>query len=90
MLCTINPIQPHYFLRVNHTDSQMHHMLIKCVDVMDVDKCAKTPTPEFVTKKRSRTSPTLDTPQRNAKRTPLRERALNSILPLKLHFLASA
>ena len=47
---------------------------------MDVDKCARTPTPESVTKKRSRTSPTLHTPQRNAKRTPLRERALNSTI----------
>ena len=51
-------------------------MLIKCADVMDVGDCARTPTPEIVTK--PRTSPTLHTPQRNAKRTPLRERVLNS------------
>ena len=53
-------------------------MLIKCASVMDVEDCVRTLIPEIVTKKRSRTSPTLHTPQRNAKRAPLRERVHNS------------
>ena len=44
---------------------------------MDSDGSARTPTPENVATKRPRTSPTLQTPQRSAKRTPLRERVQN-------------
>ena len=45
---------------------------------MDVEDCERTLTPEIVNKKRSRISPTLDTLQRNVRRTPLREKAQNA------------
>ena len=44
---------------------------------MDREDCVRTPTPGIETKKRPRTSLTLHMPQRNAKRTQLRERACN-------------
>ena len=53
---------------------------------MDMEYCARTPTPGIETKKRPRTSPTLHTPQRNAKRTPLQERACNFTVHMAPHW----
>ena len=40
---------------------------------MDEQECARFCTPENLTKKRSRSSPTLQTPHRESKRIPLRQ-----------------
>ena len=55
---------------------------------MNEQDCARCFTPENVAEKRPRTSPTLQTPCRPAKRTPLREKVLNSdsavVLPQRI------
>ena len=48
---------------------------------MDDENCAKDSTPEPLTKKRLRSSPTLITPHRELKRIPFRQRVQNENFP---------
>jgi len=68
MLTAFNLAQPYYSHRVNHVNRNLHHVLLKCTTVMNSENCARAPTPENTTTKQPRTSPTLQTPQRSAKR----------------------
>ena len=52
--------------RVNIENS--HHVLLECTNVINSENCKRAPMPENTTTKRPRTSPTLQTPQRSAKR----------------------
>ena len=68
MYAAFNLAQPYYSHRVNRVNRNSHHVLLKCTNVMNSENCVRSPTPENTTTKRPRTSLTLQTPQRSAKR----------------------